>query len=762
MLANRTTLILGAVAAVLFAYIVFVDEGTLSTSELEGRSGRVVERFVRSRVKRLDIRFDDVHLEMVRDQDVEEDMDTFDVGTWTLTEPVSGPADVDAVDALLSAIEWLEAEREIGDVTGEDRTQFGLDEPRVTLVFEVATETHTLRVGSDEPLAHGVYVQIDDDDRVFVVGRDLYEALTHDVDHYRSKDMFPDFRTADVTRFSLAREGGTLALERSERRWYVREPVDMLARDGRVDELLRALRELRAERFVAEAPEDAHGLGDEAAMHFSFAPWPEGSTHFGDERPDVSFAVGAPCPEHPSERLARVDEGPVVCVAAAALELLGRATDEYRELRLVSTPDDDVERIVIEGASDFTLTRAEGDWELLQGETTVGPADPAAIAEWVAELREPSAASFVPFTDEAARAHGLEDGEAITTLTIHRTDDDHPEVVRLGASDDDGVWVRRGDEAQLAQYPLAIAELLTPPAIRFRSRTLVARGREDLASVVIERATDPGHTETLHQEGSAWVIETPAEARADAAAAGDLADALAPLSALRFVASAPSREHGLDAPRFVIRASFDAPSAEEEDGEEDEHDHDHGDGEEDEEADEDAEDEGPLEVVLRIGAATEGGAFAQLDGSSAVFVVAQSLVDAVDEPLLSRDVLSIAASEIASITFVRPIGNRVLSRTDAGWQLDGAAAASEPTLAMLDALAGLRASGVVRYGEPGAHASALTLRIEKRDGAVVTLSIGLAEGEGDAAFHVVWREPDVPAGLRVPPSALAAILGYAP
>ena len=62
MLRNRTTLVLGGIAALLLGYIVFVDEGTLSTGELEGRAGHVVERFVRARVKRLELTHGDVHL----------------------------------------------------------------------------------------------------------------------------------------------------------------------------------------------------------------------------------------------------------------------------------------------------------------------------------------------------------------------------------------------------------------------------------------------------------------------------------------------------------------------------------------------------------------------------------------------------------------------------------------------------------------------------------------------------------------------------
>jgi hypothetical protein len=759
MLRNRTTLVLGGIAALLLGYILFVDEGTLSTGELEGRAGHVVERFVRARVKRLELTHGDVHLVLERDQSEEEDMETFDVGTWALTEPVEGAADVDAVDALLGAVEWLDAQRELSGITAEDRTRFGFDAPRATLVFEVATETHTIHIGGDDPRGEGVYVQVDDPSRAYVVGSDFLEALTHEVDHFRSKELFADFRTADVVHATLVREGGTLELERSGRRWHLRQPIDLLAQASRVDETLRALRDARAERFLAEPPE---GLGA-STLTLSFAPWPEGSTHEGEERPDVVVSLGGECPEHPGERVLRVDEGPTVCVAAAALEALDRPADDYRELRLVASPDDEIERLVVEGPSRFELRRTEGDWELVVGEAAT-PADPAAIEEWVADLRALSAASFEPFSEALASERGLGDGEARTTLTIHRSGEDDTEVLRLGGADDDGVWVRRGDEAQLAQFALAAVDLLSPSAVRFRSRALVTRSRDDLATFRVTRGGDAEHEETLHQEGSSWVIETPIEGRADGAAVGDLADAIAPLAALRFVADLPATEHGLEAPRFVLFASFDAPSA---DDEAEEEEHDHGD-EEAEHAEDEGEEaereeaEGPLEITLRIGAATEGGAFAQLAGETAVFVVPQALIDALDEPFVSRDALSIAASEIQTLAFERTSGTHTLLRTEGGWQLDGADAPSEPTLAMLDALAGLRASGATSYAPAAIADAVLTLRITKRDGSAVTIEIGPASGEGDAASHAVRRTPDVPAGLRCAPSALERVLSYPP
>ena len=763
---RNTTLVLGGIAAIMLGYIIFVDEGSLSTGELEGRTGHVVERFVRARVQRLELTHGagdaEVHLVMVRDQSEEEDMETFDVGTWAIEEPVEGPVDVDAVDALLSAVEWLDARRELSGITAEDRTRFGLDAPRATLVFAVANESHTITVGGDDPRGEGVYAMVDDPTRAYIVGNDFLEALTHDVEHFRSKELFPDFRTADVRTANLAAGDAEARLERVDSRWWLRAPTDMMARGSLVDEMLRSVGDLRAERFLGESPAALEGLGLDAPVRsiaLTFAPWAEGSTHEGEERPELTLRIGAACPGHPGEVVARVSEGPVVCVAAPALERLEQSFDRYRELRILSTADDAIERIeVARGDVGFELRRQDGEWELVRGEST-GPADGSAIEEWLGELRRVEAASFEPATEESLAARELGDGETGLTLTLHRTDDGGTETVRLGATDDDGVWVRRGDEGQVAQYALTVVDLLAAPAIRFRARTLVPRSREDLASFTVIRAEDPGHDETVHKEGAVWTLETPFEGRADGAAVGDVVDALAPLSALRFVADGPSREHGLESPRFIVRASFDAASDDEEDEEAEDDGHDHGspEDEEDEEDDEDAS--AVLDITLKIGADTEGGAFAQFGDDPAVFVVADALVAAIDEPLVSRDALSVPASEIESITLRRGAESHVLQRTEAGWTYDGAPAPNEPTLAMLDRLAELRAVGAIRYDVTPLRAPALVLEIARREGAPVLISIGAATGEGDAAWHPVRTEPGT-VTYRFSGASLAAIVGF--
>ena len=144
----------------------------------------------------------------------------------------------------------------------------------------------------------------------------------------------------------------------------------------------------------------------------------------------------------------------------------------------------------------------------------------------------------------------------------------------------------------------------------------------------------------------------------------------------------------------------------------------------------------------------------------AVFVVSSALVDAVLHPLVSRDVLAIAAPDVAQLAIVRGTERHELVSTDGGWTLDGAAAPTDATQALLDRLADLRAIGTTSYGGRIARPIA-TLEVIRHsaDSMMDRLVIGPLEGTADDAWHEVRRE-GLDVGFRVRASVVDAFLGY--
>lgn len=751
-MSRRSILVLGAIAASMAAFIFFFEMGTLSTGELASRRGRVLSSFVRPRVTEIEVRRGDAQVVIHRDR--EENLDEFQIGHWTLTAPIRTDADQESVDQLLSVLEWLEARRSLTGVTDEDRERFGLMTPAATVRFRAADRDVTLTVGVDDPRGEGVYVAVSErPGEAFIVGRDLREALEHDVAHFRQKELFETFHGFEASRVELRSSGAVRGeLEYANGHWWIRAPEEALARASVIDSLMGAMRELRAARFLAERLESGNSYGLDSPAHEIVVRRERSDREAGSP---LRLRIGAACPSHEGEVTAMAGDGPIVCVERRAIEVFEGGLERFRESRLISFRDEEIERARFAiGDRSFELRREDTSWRVARGDD-VKVADRDAVTEWLRLVRGAEALSYEPLSN--ARARGLESPRA--TLHLESADGTRSESVAIGMSDEDGLWVRRNDEPQLARFPVSAEAQLMPHATLFRDRGLVRDAEANLERLRVERGA---MVEELERSGSEWRVTAPLDVPADRVAVRDVARAIASLRALRFVDVAEA-EQGLERPRIVLTAHFEGPlPTEGETHEEDElhdHDHDHG-------HDSEANAAPPRDIVLRIGNATEGGAFARLGDDPTVFVIANELVDDLSEPLLSRDLLAIETSEIESLVLTRGGERLELRRAQDGWSAGESPADQARTTLILDRLASLRAQGTSAYGAnaaQGFESPTLVIEAARRGGGQrYELRIG---SRGDTSDEHGWyhaRNGTIDASFRLSASVVQALLDYRP
>jgi len=736
-MSKRTTIVLAGIAAALLAFILIFEQGSLTSSELDERRGRLLAAFVRPRVTELEIKRGDQRVALRRERQEEEEL-----GEWKMTSPVESAVDQDAVDALLGSLEWADARRTLTDVSDEDLSQFGLDTPRIEAWFTAGRQRVRIRLGADDPQATGLYARVDDERTAFVVGRDLFEALDHDAAHFRSKQPLVGESPTRATRLELTSGLDERVLEKREGRWWLAQPVEGLASTPSVQEILRALEDLRVTRFVSDRAGDLaeYGLEDPSAIAV-LVRQVEGA----DRRTTV--LVGAPCEDQEGEVHVRIDDGPVACTASAILELLSRNAGSLREQRLIASQDEDVEGIrIARGTRSAEVRREEERWRLGRGDDALD-ADEEAVADFLRALRAARATEIVDASDALERAHGLSAPSA--TITLERMDGTAPEVVHLGATGADESWVRRGTEPVLLRLPGDLSPLFEPALRRFRDRQVVRETADEATAFVVKRGAVE---EEVTQEDGRWKVRRPVVFDADAPAVRTLRIAFASLRVERFVADRPVPEHGLAEPRFVIRATFTTPEG----------------------GAQDADDESPERPAVRsytleIGAATEGGAFGKLGDGQAVFVVPQAMVDAVAPFLLARELSSYQAHDVEAVTIERGSDRvRLRQREGAFEDESGRVADNGRTDSLLDALTTLRASETLGYGAAPAEAAldaprarvTVTLAEETtpRDRTVL---IGAARGQGDDAA-VYARLEGIDATFLVPAASVEPILEYHP
>jgi hypothetical protein len=575
-MSRRTTIGLAIVAGLLALYILVFEREGLSDSDTLSRRGSVFVEFDRERVTRLTIEREPASIVIQRRESSGEE-DEFSA-KYDLVEPVRAEADVDAVDALLSSIEWAEDRRRLEEQTPEDLARYGLDSPALSGSMVVAGREIPFRFGGTDPQGGGRYLSVADPTVVYVVGNDLFEAFDHDANHFRSRDLFE----SDALSSAISLASGEVRIEKREGRFWFADGT--LASETKVRELLAALRDARALSFDDDTRDPAR-FGLDRTLRIEPA---------GDDGP-VVVKLGSECTaEETRGRYLRVGEGPVACVSAETVDKLALDPDGMRERRPLAMRSEDIQSIEIEDGSTTTrLSRAGDHW-------TVGDdlADDVAISELYDGVRRLEAEIVVvPESDLPSYGFG---SRAIVVRAEEGT-----ERLELGRVEGEIAFLHRDGELAVLRVPATAAAFFEVSPLHFRDRTIGEFDAAALESLSIARG---GATETVRKDEDGFHYE-PGPAEIDAEQLQRVARLLAALRAVRWVATAADASHGLDAPPVTVTAAFALT---------DDHGHETGQS-------------GELE--LRIGTPTDGGAFARAGENPAVFVVPAELVEALERPL---------------------------------------------------------------------------------------------------------------------------------
>jgi len=724
-MSNRNVLVLGALAVALFAFIVLFERESLSTGEVAGREGRILPRFARDRVTEMSLEEPATGrtITLRREPAAEEGGSP----RWRLVTPLEAPADEEAVASLLGMLEYADARRRIEGISADDRVAFGFAAPRLVLRLQVGPEATVLALGGDDPTGSGVYAQIDDAPVALVVGQDVLEALSHDAEHFRSRSLFPDGLGA-LRAMTLTHDGVRRRLEREGGRWWLREPVSMWASDARMRDAQRALGELSATRFLTDGT-----LGELAPyLEIEAEPQPEE----GAATASFTLRVGAPCPEGDGERVARLDEGPWVCVAEADLVPLLATVDELREMRAITAQDIDAESIVVEArGARLELEDGPEGWKatrVIGGDSSESAVDPDALSEWLRALRGLRAESTRPADAAGLRAAGL--SAPVVTLRIDAVDDGHDETLQLGPARGGHVWARRDEEPVLLDLPASALAVADVGPAHFRARRILDVAAEQVASVEIDRN---GRSERVERAEVGFHLVRPVEAPADRNVTRDLVSRLAQLETGSWVGEAPDPRQGLAQPRVRVRFTLDP---EEEGG-------------------------APREHELKIGAPTDGGAYAQLDADPAVFVLPTPVLELVESSLASRELLTTDVLHLEGVRIEAGATRVELVHDGADFRTTAGPADPQRTRELTARLASLRATRVLdvdpagaRYGLASPRARVEIRRDAGSNPPAYTIVVGASDGEGG----VYVRREDLPLVFVVPEGAVDAVLAYRP
>ncbi|MFI5307970.1 MAG: DUF4340 domain-containing protein, partial [Polyangiales bacterium] len=560
----RTSLVLLALAGGLLGYILLVERGSVSSSELAQRQGNALPQFVRAAVGKLEVQRKGVLTVLVRNPD-----ESDEGGLWRVEAPYRAKADQEAVSTLLGALESLDTRRRIDRVTAEDRKRFGLDAPRYRVWFTRGKLRVPLSVGADSPRGDGVYVQSSDPAVAFVAAKDLVSDLEREATDYHAKELHDGVLVSTALAVSWRDARGARAVrKRDDGLWSFDPAASGLASGPAIEEVINALDGLRAKHFVAEKQTDSaqYGFGAprlelEVTNNKLFGAAAKGGVQAKPERraAGTRLLVGAACAEHAGESYVRVDGGDGVhCALDADLAKLGKSFADLREARLVPFEDDVIEGIDLTHGSRRVELKKSGDlwsytaWRAGQ-KLLEGPARPEAVSAWLKALHDARASRF------DAGDLGIVPPAELTTLRISRGAAKPAWETRLRLAGTE-LLAQRGDEAQAVAFGGAVTELLEPEAARFRNLRVLELDENALRAIEVRRGQEVERA-TKSPSGSGFELEAPLHAPADSIAMSELTRALSSLTAVRFASDEAQAQHGLAAPDLVVTIERAAPTA---------------------------------------------------------------------------------------------------------------------------------------------------------------------------------------------------------
>jgi hypothetical protein len=623
---NLTVLIILAVVAALVAFIFFVERDTMTTAQRGQRENRLFREYDREAVTRLSVRRatgETIVLEKTATPGEDE-------GVWRIKEPRQRDAEQTEVRAILSSIDFLLVGRSVDKKQAADIEGFGLDKPRLEVSFDFRGKRTMFRLGADAP-GEKVYLAIDGEDSVvYAVAGDILEALDKGEDELRSKRLSPE-RLGEAVSLAVSGPLGDYRLSRAALLdpWHL-ETSDgkVLASAGAVGELLNHLDGLRARSFVADdLPLERlgeHGLASPAAS--ATVTLPGGQT--------ARILVGASCGEGAGEvGLTFEGSGTVACVEEQVLRLLSRPKDMVLERRPLVVRGEEAKGISLRhGTARLELEKKDGVWIAPSHEGLA--LEQRAVEELIEALGQ--ASSQAPVLGKVEQVPS-----SATTLELDIGEGLPRQTLAVWRGQNGEILARRGQEPALIQVSSRLEELARADILAFRQRTVRYAQPDEVTALAIE---GPAAQSAVRKDGK-WTLVTPIAAAADSAGARQLAELLAEISAVRYVAAAPAAEHGLNRPYAVLRATFAAQTGEEKEG----------------------ESSATKTVELRLGALVPGKSderFAQKVDDSLVFVVGRSYLEAAERLLLARDVLTVDETAVRRLTVA--VGKKSLS-----WMLDG-------------------------------------------------------------------------------------------
>lgn len=565
--------------------------------------GRKVFDFATARLDKIDVQRGDEKFQLQQAD-----------GSWKLADPVRTDADAEKARKLADDLARFETSEYVSDSTKPEDLdkEYGLAKPALTatLTFtEKDKKPTTLQVGNKRPDKDEWFAKLADAPAVFVVNKEIHDALDRSSLAYRPQDLWK-VSEGDIARLKIERQQEpAYTLAKGGEQWKISGPFDAPASSGPVDTMLTNLFAPRVERYEAHTAKDLAQYGlDKPYLRLTVEVAEKKPAEDEKKEPakpkEYVLLIGKPAEEKDQARFAKLGSDEAVFVInPTVIGAVDQSPLELLDRKLLRLDTKLISQIKVEqGKDSLTLTKGEPAWTVEAGSVKFPP-DSAALNTTLGHWANLQAVGFAAFGDKVDWAkYGLDKPAATVTVTVGPTKEgDKPaeHTLAIGTPVPDGAGDRY---ARLDNGPGAIilgagaAVDFTLPYLAYVDRTLL---KLDPAALTAIERQQQGNDLELVKKDDVWQIVKPAEQKADQQMLDALTGELARVRAVDVVAypAKDVKEFGLDAPAAVISFKL-----------------------------------GDMMKVLKIGKPAKGqfderGRFVQVEGSEVVGILDAKLAD---------------------------------------------------------------------------------------------------------------------------------------
>lgn len=535
---TKVTLVLAVIAALVFGGAVYLFRTKPTTKQALLEKDRIID-IDRDEISKLIITNPDGEIVIAKQGD-----------NWMLEKPVKGKASSSAITQLMTSFELLKSEDAI-DVDGRIKQfdEFGLGQPAVRAKVVGKNGEKEIVFGKSTAIEGRSYAAITGQPKAYVVRNELPDQLKQKVEDFRDRRL-TDLTAASVNRLVIKSAAGEIELKKDADHWELVKPLHTRANDSKINDIIAQVVNAQIAKFVSEQAADQakYGLTE-----------PQGTIELytGDSDKPLVVSFGKNPEEEKNTIYAKVSSGDATySVPVSAQDALASRPNDLRDRNLVRVNLDTVDRIQIQaGATSFTLSRKEEEWELKNGRQFTVPK--TNVDALLAQLNNAQITGYVADTPAEAAKYGLDQPTTKITFSAFSSEntaeapagEQKIATITFGKVENNELYVRVEEDPFIFSVNPSVAQnIMTDPA-QWQDKTVLTLKPEDVTSIRQERqGKDP--VEVKRGEDQKWQI---------AAGTGELNNngiesilaSIKKLSAVRWVGSVVE-EHGLQAPEYKL------------------------------------------------------------------------------------------------------------------------------------------------------------------------------------------------------------------